>query len=241
MPSVFTDGSARNNAIDIGIKWAGSLKWPNISTTISTPQRLNSYAAELVALNTAVSHILESIQESGSGPPITIFSDCKSALQVLNNPYSKSSQFPLIQITLKVYEINISQQLQVRFEWSPSHSEIPGNKQVHKLAQDATTATPVYTEDLFPYALLQSVALEEGQRLYLTPELPWVKPSTVKFTHRIDKALPGKHTKTLYTRRSKVEAGILCQQRSGMCRLNGYLARIGAAETDLCACGRESE
>lgn len=35
--------------------------------------------------------------------------------------------------------------------------------------------------------------------------------STGKFTHRIDKALPGKHTKTLYTGRSKVEAGILCR------------------------------
>ena len=82
MPAVFMDGSARNNAIGIGIKWAGSLKWPNISTTISKPQRLNSYVAELVALDTAVSHILAPIQRGSLGPPITIFSDCKSALQV---------------------------------------------------------------------------------------------------------------------------------------------------------------
>lgn len=26
-----------------------------------------------------------------------------------------------------------------------------------------------------------------------------------------------------------------------MCRLNGYLAKIGVVETDICKCGRESE
>ncbi len=109
------------------------------------------------------------------------------------------------------------------------------------MAQDATTATQVYTKGLPLYTLLQSVALEEGQRLYLTPALPWVKPSTGKFTNRIDKALPGKHTKTLYTGRSKVKAGVFCQLRSGMCGLNSYLAKIGEVETDLCAFGRESE
>lgn len=165
---------------------------------------------------------------------ITIFSNCKSAFQVLNNPYPKSGQFLVTQITLKVHEINIFQQSQVSFEWSPGHSEIPGNKQAYKLAQDATTVTPVYIEGLSPYALLQSVALEEGQRLYLIPALPWVKPSTGKFAYRIDKALPGKHSKTLYKGRSKVKASILCQLRSRMCRLNGYLAKIRVVETDLC-------
>ena len=238
---LFTNGFSQNNAIGIGIKWAGSLRWPNISKTISTPQRLGPYAAELVALDTAVSHILASIQGGGTGPPITVFSDCKSALQALNNPYPKSGQFLITQITLKVHEINMSQRSQVSFQWSPGHSEIPGNEQAHKLAQDATTVIPVHVDDPPLYPLLQSVALDEGRRLYLAPPPPWVKPPTGKFTHRIDKALPGKHTETLYKGRSKVEAGVLCQLRSGMCRLNGYLAKIGAAEWSMCECGRESE
>ena len=135
------------------IKWVGSLRWPNISTTISTPQQLNPYAAELVALDTAVTHILASIQGGGSGPLIIILSDCKSALQALNNPYPKSGQFLVTQITLKVHKINFSQRSQVSFEWSPGHSEIPGNEQAHKLAQDATTTSPVQTERIPPYAL----------------------------------------------------------------------------------------
>lgn len=59
--------------------------------------------------------------------------------------------------------------------------------------------------------------------------------------HRIDKAFPGKHTERLYKERSKVEAGVLCKLRSGMCRFNGYLAKIRAVETNICECGRESE
>ena len=88
---------------------------------------------------------------------------------------------------------------------------------------------------------MQSVALEKGQKFYLTPPPTWTKLTVGKFTHRIDKALPGKHAERLYKGRSRLEAGVLCQLRSGMCRLNGYLAKIGAVESDICKCGRESE
>ena len=130
---------------------------------------------------------------------------------------------------------------QINFQWSPGHSEILGNEQARKLAQDATTITPAHTDDFSQYPLLQSVALEKGQKLYLAPPPPWTKPTTGKFTHRIDKAFPGKHTERLYKGRSKVEAGVLCKLRSGMCRFNGYLAKIRAVETNICECGRESE
>lgn len=93
-------------------------------------------------------------------PPITIFSDCKSALQALNNPYPRGGQFLITQITLEVHEINMSQQSQISFEWSPGHSKIPGNDQAHELAQNATTVTPAHTDNPSLYPLLQSVALE---------------------------------------------------------------------------------
>lgn len=49
-------------------------------------------------------------------------------------------------------------------------------------------------------------------------------------THRIDKAILGKHTGMLHKGRSKVETD-LCQLK----------ANIGAVETDICEYGRESE
>jgi hypothetical protein len=61
------------------------------------------------------------------------------------------------------------------------------------------------------------------------------------FTRKLDTALPGKHTRLLYNSFKWNEAAILAQLRTGMSRLNAYLYRINAAETDLCACGQAKE
>jgi hypothetical protein len=58
-----------------------------------------------------------------------------------------------------------------------------------------------------------------------------------KFSEAMDAALPGKHTRVL----KRTEACILAQLRTGMARLNGFLNRVGAAESNLCACGHASE
>jgi hypothetical protein len=62
-----------------------------------------------------------------------------------------------------------------------------------------------------------------------------------RYSREIDTALPGKHTRTLYDAFKRREARILAQLRTGMARLNGYLHRIGAAESDQCACGQAKE
>lgn len=147
----------------------------------------------MIALDCTVLHLLASIQKSGITPPITIFSDCKSALQVLYNLYPRSGQFFITQITLKVHKIKITQQSQVSFERSFGHSKILSNDQTYILGQNETTVAEVYTNNPFLYLLLQSVALKKEQKLYLVPTLPWVKLSNKKFTLSIDKAIPGKH------------------------------------------------
>ena len=54
----------------------------------------------------------------------------------------------------------------------------------------------------------------------------------------LDKALPGPHTRTLYDNRTRREAAILAQLRSGYCRLNKYLHSIRAVESNRCECGQ---
>jgi hypothetical protein len=61
------------------------------------------------------------------------------------------------------------------------------------------------------------------------------------FSKRIDKALPGTHTRALYDRLKRREADILAQLRTGMARINSYLHRIGAAESGTCDCGQAVE
>ena len=62
-----------------------------------------------------------------------------------------------------------------------------------------------------------------------------------RFTKSFDKALPGPHTRLLYNGRVKLHANVLCQLRSGINRLNKYLAKINAVETEQCKCGRGEE
>jgi hypothetical protein len=62
-----------------------------------------------------------------------------------------------------------------------------------------------------------------------------------KYSKRIDVALPGKHTRILYDGLKRKEATILAQLRTGMTRLNSYLSKIRAADSDLCICGQASE
>ena len=57
----------------------------------------------------------------------------------------------------------------------------------------------------------------------------------------MDIALPGKHTRKLYVGLQRNEASILAQLRTGMARLNGYLYRIGAVESNKCFCGTDKE
>ena len=240
MPVAFADGSARNDFLGIGVQWGGALQWLAVSRTISSPKTLDSHAAELVAIDCAVSQLLYSVQRGGTGPPITIFSDSLGALQALRNPCPKSGQFLVTQITLKVYQINISNRTNVALEWSPGHSHIPGNEMAQNLAQHATKKEAKVSLSA-SYPTLQSVVLERGRKMFLPPPSPWTKPQLGRFTHNLDKALPGKHTLELYNGKSHVEAATLCQLRSGMCKLNKYLARIGVIDTDTCSCGRERE
>ena len=74
-----------------------------------------------------------------------------------------------------------------------------------------------------------------------TPALATPPEGTGRHSKDIDAALPGKHTKAIYDKLNKKEAGILAQLRTGMARINSYLHRIGASGTDQCDCGTAKE
>jgi hypothetical protein len=79
------------------------------------------------------------------------------------------------------------------------------------------------------------LAMERQRETRVLPE------GVGKFSKAMDAALPGKHTRDLYDKLKRGEACVLAQLRTGMARLNGFLSRIGAVETDLCACGQARE
>lgn len=94
-----------------------------------------------------------------------------------------------------------------------------------------------------PPPLLLTVALSTALALFpLSQYARAANPKTGKFIKSIDKApSPFKHTQVLYNGKSKHQSTILCQLRTGICRLNRYLGKIGAALTTECACKKGVE
>lgn len=61
-----------------------------------------------------------------------------------------------------------------------------------------------------------SIVYAEAKRLGFKPKVDqFSNTKTGKFTRKMDKVLPGKHTKVLYDRLSKIEASIFSQLRTG--------------------------
>jgi hypothetical protein len=79
------------------------------------------------------------------------------------------------------------------------------------------------------------IALAQERALEHLPE------SVGRYSKRIDKALPGRHTRAIYDSLKREESGVLVQLRTGMIRLNSYLHRIGATDSGLCDCGQATE
>jgi hypothetical protein len=85
---------------------------------------------------------------------------------------------------------------------------------------------------------VRSAVRREAKKKGLTPSVPsFTAIKTGSFTRKLDKALPGKHVRLLYDTLPYDLASILCQMRTAKCRLNSYLARIKATDSDLCLCG----
>ncbi|KAF4547019.1 Hypothetical protein D9617_69g077980 [Elsinoe fawcettii] len=61
------------------------------------------------------------------------------------------------------------------------------------------------------------------------------------YTYHLDKALPGRHTRTLYNDLTRQDAGILAQARTNHCHPNSYRARIGIQEHQGCQCGEAAK
>ena len=145
-----------------------------------------------------------------------------------------------MQITLKVYKINISSQTKVTLKQSPGYLHILSNKKAYNLTQQATRVE-VAENQLALYPILQSVALEKRSRIFLFLLFLWINLEIGRFIYNFDKVFSRKHTFELYNRKSHVEAAILCQLRSEIYKLNKYLARIGIININIYSYKRKSE
>jgi hypothetical protein len=125
--------------------------------------------------------------------------------------------------------------------WLADGTPLPDEE--HELLREAkdaargTTGTEAVPPVQFPAVRSTTLNLARSHR----PIEKALPDKVGKHSKRIDKALPGKHTKELYDSLTRREAAVLVQLRTGMARLNSYLDRIRAARSEQCACGRAAE
>ena len=124
----------------------------------------------------------------------------------------------------------------MRVGWLPSSKE----SELLTLAKEkAKAATQQGASPQAQLTKMKSTTLRIARSIRNTTR--YLPENVGKHTKRVDTALPGKHTRLLYDRLSWKEASVLAQLRTGMARLNGYLYRIAAAESDQCECGQARE
>ncbi|EAQ90194.1 hypothetical protein CHGG_06813 [Chaetomium globosum CBS 148.51] len=156
----------------------------------------------------------------------------QSALAAVGQPRQQSGQSIIRQI-YDLVRLHRQRGNSVNFLWIPAEIDFALGSDAKAAAQRASKQgrTP---DSQMPQAKSTAMRLAmERQRA--TRVLP---VGVGKFSKAMDAALPGKHTRHLYDKLKRKEA--LAYWRSsepGMARLNGFLSRIGAVESDLCACG----
>jgi Reverse transcriptase (RNA-dependent DNA polymerase)/Endonuclease-reverse transcriptase len=201
------------------------------STTLGTKDRQNPYTAELVAIATVLKGIPSELQNQ----QITIFSRNKGALAAITQPRHQSGQNIIRQIYDSVQHLKRNGN-KITLRWVPSQEDFVLGTEAKSEAQEATKQgqTPSNPMWLARSTITRLAVTRQRQGQQLPAEIGY-------YSKTIDTALPGRHTRGLYDKCKRNEANILAQLRTGMARLNSYLHKIRAAETDMCECGQARE
>ena len=195
----YTDGSVRNERAGIGIWCTSSATSFEVSAIIGRADETNVLHTELEAIWRAIRGISH---ERSRGFQIRVFTDSQAALQNIRKPKVNDSINLVMEIRKKIRKGTFS------LHWVPAHEGIEGNERAHELAQRATENT----SQLPPRALAVpiSVIYAEAKKAAFKPTVDSFYGSKVgKFLKKIDKALPGKHTKKLYNCLGRMDAAIL--------------------------------
>jgi hypothetical protein len=162
---------------------------------------------------------------------ITILTSNQAVLSAISHPQQQSGQGSIKQIYNGVRALR-DRGNTVRGQWVPSQRNLEVGGLAKGAAKKATE--PGKTPDRQPRTILHEMKL----RIKANRALP---EGIGKHSKDVDAALSGKRTKAMYNTLKKKETGTLAQLRTGMARVNSYLHRIGASETDQCDCGTAKE
>lgn len=125
---LFTDGSKINND---STSAAIYIQDNNITTIWKLPNNTEIIEAELFAIKQGLKYI-----QNNKLSKSVLFTDSKSALQLISNPKPKNSKSMTFEIQELIYTM-VNQNQIIMLQWIPSHKNIKGNEIVDQAAKKA--------------------------------------------------------------------------------------------------------
>jgi Reverse transcriptase (RNA-dependent DNA polymerase) len=199
--------------------------------SIGTQQNQSPSTAEMAAIVFA----LDSLPLFTGSRQITIVMGNRSAALAIEKPRQQSGQYHLREIYEKVGFLQFMGN-RVQLCWVPNRQNIPIQKRALRQATLAAETGPPQGNS--PVQMKAPLVRTKVRKIRANRVLP---KDSGRFSRNLDSALPGNHVRSLYDSLRKPEAAVLAQLRTGHCRLDAYLHRIHAAESDQCRCGKSRE
>jgi hypothetical protein len=235
---IATSASARNGLVGMGgvvrntTSGGADDTVARYSVTLGPRDEQNAYTAELEA----IAVVLRCMPDGLRHREVIIATRNRSALQAIAKPRQQSGQGAIREIYRHARRLEKGDYtIKMRWVSSTNESFTLGAKAKAEARKATDSGCRVTNPPRQARSTRLRVLLAQRRQRMMLPE------SVGGYSKRLDKALPGKHTRTLYDALKRRESDILVQLRTGMARVNRYLQRIGAAETDTCDCGQEEE
>jgi len=205
--------------------------------------------AEIAAIAAALEYVQEAFEPEPQEHPLlatklrlTIFSDSQLALEAIKADNNAKRGRDLLRRIAGSFFAPREKDIEVEFRWVPGHSGVCGNEQEDIAAKAAASQAGGLTAPL-------ARRVREAAGLMKAIEQDRKRDSDNfdregipgQYTWKLDQALPGRYTLRLYGAFTSEQASILIQARTGHCRLNQYLSRIGVTNDAKCLCGLNDE
>lgn len=185
----------------------------------------SNYAAELIGIETATTHLLKSFQETPNQARDTvIFTDSLSALQAIDN--NPAEEREIITIASQINNMTAKYGIRIIIQWIPSHIGLAGNEQADRLAKKG--AHLIQPERQVPYQTAKNIIKQAFREEWMNE---WARGNTGRTVYSHMSTTKPKDNLKLLNRNDQTT---IFRLRTQHVPLNQYLNRINPEHLPLC-------
>ena len=241
---VFSDGSGEGGGIGaaaILFKRGQITPVKRLMYSLGKSSKHNTYEAEAVGVLLATWLIRNHAETTGKR--VSIYTDNQAIISSVENVKNSSGQY-LIQA---IYNSTNSLECDIKLGWISAHSDVRRNEAVDKLAKEAARGRSSPRDSLPPMlrkalpASLSATKQRYHAEILRKWESYWDTSPRRSRLNTINAEFPFNTYRNKLHKLTRRQASIITQIQIGHFPLNGYLHRIGKAESDSCPKCRETE